>query len=158
MTAKTDAQPAGKRPELVLSAATLNRIESLAEGSMQRNPAMANRLLDEIGRARIVPAEELPGDVVAIGNAVTYRDESNGQERTVTLVFPEDADIDQQRISVITPLGVALIGLSEGAAFYWDTRADQRRMLTVIRVAPVTAPEAGAGARDEASGTASQPA
>lgn len=153
MTAPNDAQSAGPRPELILSAATLNRIESLAEGSMQRNPAMANRLLDELGRASIVAPDELPANVVAIGNAVTYRDESTGQERTVTLVFPEDADIDQQRVSVITPLGVALIGLSEGAAFYWDTRADQRRMLTVIRVQPAGVPTdtTGIAASDEAS-------
>ena len=47
---------------------------------------------------------------------------------------PEDADIARQRVSVMTPIGVALLGLSEGASFYWDTRDNQRRMLTVIKV------------------------
>jgi len=150
MTARTEAQPTTRRPELVLSAATVNRIESLAESAMQRNPAMADRLLDEIARARIVPPDDLPGNVVAIGNAVTYRDESTGQERTVTLVFPENADIDRQQISVITPLGVALIGLAEGASFYWDTRDDQRRMLTVIRVTPAAAAVRAGDATPEA--------
>lgn len=60
--------------------------------------------------------------MVAIGRAVTYRDETTGQEKTVTPVFPEKADIACSRISVLTPIGVALIGLAEGASLHWDTR------------------------------------
>lgn len=123
-----------RAPRIVINADDLEHFEALAEGALQRNPALADRLLDEIGRARIVAPNKMPKDVVSIGSAVTYRDESTGMEKTVTLTFPEDADIAQQRVSVLTPIGVALLGLAEGAVFYWDTRADQRRMLTVIRV------------------------
>ena len=115
------------------------------------NPALADRLLDEIGRARIVAAAKMPANAIGIGSSVTYRDDANGQERTVTLVYPEEADIARQRVSVMTPIGVALLGLSEGASFYWDTRDNQRRMLTVIkgrttrrvrgRLIPVTLPQ-----------------
>lgn len=101
---------------------------------MERNPALADRLLDEISRARITPAAKMPADVIGIGSTATYRNDSTGQERSVTLVFPEDADIARQRVSVMTPIGVALLGLSVGASFHWDTRDDQRRMLTVTRV------------------------
>ena len=52
----------------------------------------------------------------------------------MTLVFPEEADITRQRVSVMTPIGVALLGLAEGAEFYWDTRDNQRRMLLIIKV------------------------
>jgi len=131
-------QPAKPRrtrtPKLVINADDLDHIEALAEGAMQRNPALADRLLDEISRARVVAPGKMPKDVVAIGSTVTYRDETTGLEKTVTLVFPENAEIAQQRISLMTPIGVALLGLSEGAAFYWDTRDNQRRTLTVIRV------------------------
>lgn len=123
-----------RAPKIVINADDLAHIEALAEGAMQRNPALADRLLDEIGRARIVAPARMPANVVSIGSAVTYRDESTGLEKTVTLVFPEDADIARQRVSVLTPIGVALLGLAEGAVFHWDTRANQRRMLTVIRV------------------------
>jgi regulator of nucleoside diphosphate kinase len=75
---------------------------------------------------------------VAIGNRVTYRDEASGDERTVILVFPEDADVARDRISVVTPLGVALLGLAEGASFHWDTRDKRRLRLTVLRVGPVS--------------------
>ncbi len=126
-------------PKIVISADDLAHIEALAEGAMQRNPALADRLFDEIGRARIVDPAKMPPDVVAIGSTVTYRDESTGVERSVTLVFPEDADIARQRVSVMTPIGVALLGLAEGAVFYWDTRNNQRRMLSVTKVEPASA-------------------
>lgn len=123
-----------RRPRIVISADDLAHFEALVDGAMRRNPALADRLLDEIGRARIVAPAKMPANVIAIGSTATYQDETAGQARTVTLVFPEDADITRQRVSVMTPIGVALLGLAEGAAFHWDTRADQRRMLTVIRV------------------------
>ena len=113
------------------------------EQLLQRNPALADRLFDELGRARIVKPARMPGDVVSIGSTATYRDETTGQEKSVTLVYPEDADITRQRVSVMTPIGVALLGLAEGAAFYWDTRDNQRRMLTVIRVEPAVAAKPG---------------
>lgn len=124
----------GRAPKIVLKAEDLARIEALAEGAMQRNPALADRLFDEISRARIVATDKMPTDVVSIGSTVTYRDETTAQEKSVTLVYPEDADIARQRVSVMTPIGVALLGLAEGAGFYWDTRDNQRRMLTVVRV------------------------
>lgn len=131
--ATTDSSSA-RHPDVVISQADLEHLEALAEGAMQRNPALADRLFDELGHARVVPASDMPADVVAIGSTVTYRDETTGRERKVTLVYPEDADIAGGRISVMTPLGVALLGLAADAAFYWDTRDDQRRTLTVIRV------------------------
>jgi regulator of nucleoside diphosphate kinase len=123
-----------KAPKIIVNEDDLAHFEALAQGAMQRNPALADRLLDEISRARVVTAKKMPANVVAIGSTVTYRDETTGQERSVTLVFPEDADIARGQVSVMTPIGVALLGLTEGAAFYWDTRENQRRMLTVIGV------------------------
>ena len=131
----------GRRPKVVIGADCLGRLEALAEGAIQRNPDLADRLLGEIGRARIVPAAKLPKNVVAIGRAVTYRDETTGQEKTVTPVFPEDADIASGRISILTPIGVALIGLAEGASLHWDTRDEERRVLTVLHVTSQDAPE-----------------
>ncbi|WP_139194083.1 nucleoside diphosphate kinase regulator [Pseudorhodobacter antarcticus] len=128
-------KPQTRAPKIVINEEELAHIEALAEGAMLRNPALADRLLEELGRARIVKPNKMPGDVVSIGSTVTYRDEATGQNKTVTLVYPEHADIMHQRISLMTPIGVALLGLSEGAAFYWDTRDNQRRLLTIIAVA-----------------------
>ncbi len=125
-----------RRPKIVISEATLAHIEALAEGALRRNPALADRLLDELSRAKIVPADKLPKNVVSIGNRVTYRDEISGAEKTVTLVYPEQADIDRGHISVMTPIGVALLGLSEGAVFHWDALDGRRHGLTVLSVVP----------------------
>lgn len=122
-------------PRIVINEDELGHIESLAEGAMLRNPALGERLMEEIGRAQIVKPEKMPRDVVSIRSSVTYRDEATGLHKTVTLVYPEDADIMRHQISIMTPIGIALLGLSEGAAFYWDTRNNQRRTLTVIGVA-----------------------
>lgn len=137
MTSQELTEPRNRRarnPKIVINADDLDHLEALAEGAMARNATLADRLLDELGRAKVVPSAKMPASVVAIGSTVTYRDETSGQERTVTLVYPEDADIAQGRISVMTPIGVALLGLPEGASFHWDTRAEQRRTLTVIAV------------------------
>ncbi|MDN5787518.1 nucleoside diphosphate kinase regulator [Pseudorhodobacter sp.] len=123
-----------RSPKITIDADHLDHIEELAENALQRNPALGDRLLDELSRAKIVASAKMPANVVSIGSTVTYRDDLTGQEKSATLVFPEDADISQLRVSLMTPIGVALLGLSEGASFYWDTRDNQRRMLTVIRV------------------------
>ena len=138
---RSTSSTGGRRPKVVISADCLDRLEALAEGAIQRNSDLADRLLGEIGRARVVSAAKLPPNVVAIGRAVTYRDESTGQEKTVTPVYPEDADIARGRISILTPIGVALIGLAEGASLHWDTRDGKRRVLTVLHVASQDAPE-----------------
>ena len=119
---------------IIIDATHLRRIEGLAEGALHRNPALADRLLEELSRARIVESEHMPVDVVSIGSVVTYRDDIRGQEKSVTLVYPEDADISRLQVSLMTPIGVALLGLSEGSDFYWDTRDNQQRMLVIIRV------------------------
>ncbi|AML52007.1 nucleoside diphosphate kinase regulator [Falsihalocynthiibacter arcticus] len=121
-------------PRVIINAEDLAHLEGLADGIMKRNPALADRMLEELSRARIVAPAKVPKNVVTMGSTVRYRDEMTSQEKTVTLVYPENADIALLRVSVMTPIGVALLGLAEGASFYWDTRDNQRRMLTIITV------------------------
>lgn len=121
-------------PKIVISANDLPHLEHLADGMMQNQPALAERLLGELARARIVIPAKMPKNVVGMGSAVTYRDESTGREKTVMLVYPEEADIGRMRVSVMTPIGVALLGLAEGASLHWDTRGNERRILTILNV------------------------
>ena len=130
-----------RTPPITIDADHLAHIESLATGAMDRNPALADRLLEELSRANIVESGLMPANVVTIGSWVTYRDEITAQRKSARLVYPEDADISQLRVSVMTPIGVALLGLTEGASFYWDTRDNQRRMLTILRVEPPISPD-----------------
>ncbi|WP_424926765.1 nucleoside diphosphate kinase regulator [Amaricoccus tamworthensis] len=127
-------QAGGRRPRVVISEAHLEHLEALAEGAYKRNPDLADRFMEELGRARIVPAAKLPKNVVTIGRRVTYLDQTTGTETTVTLSRPEDADISSGRVSILTPIGVALIGLAEGASLAWQTRGGETRRLKVLAV------------------------
>lgn len=123
-------------PEIHLDKTLVGRLESLAAAIMRRSPDVADRLLDEISRAKLVAPEKLRDDVVTIGSEVTYRDTTTGRLQTVVVAYPEDADIARQRISVLTPVGVALLGLDPGAAISWTTREDETRQLEVVAVRP----------------------
>ncbi len=125
-----------RAPRVTIDQSHLADLESLAEGAMDRSPQVADKLFEELSRARIVDSGKLPANVVTIGNTVTYRDETTGAERTVTLVYPREADISQNRVSVVTPIGVALLGLTEGASFSWEARNNVTHLLTIVRVEP----------------------
>ncbi|MBP7002228.1 nucleoside diphosphate kinase regulator [Amaricoccus sp.] len=129
------ASDAPRAPDIVLDATQADRLAAAAEGALRQLPEVAGRLLDEIARARVVAPGELPANVVGLGREATYRDEATGRETSVVLVMPPEADIANARVSVLTPIGVALIGLSAGASFDWRTRNGETRRLTVTRVA-----------------------
>jgi regulator of nucleoside diphosphate kinase len=80
-----------------------------------------------------MPAHAVPANVVQMGSTVEFATEE-GVTRRITLVFPGQADITAARISVVTPIGAALIGLSEGQSIAWSTRDGRERRLTVLAV------------------------
>lgn len=121
-------------PQLVIDEVHYDQLLDLAYGAMRRFPDVATRLLEEVERAEILNSGKMPANVVNIGSEVTYRDNTTGLNKTVTLVFPENADIAQGRASVLTPIGAALIGLAEGDTLDWTTRSGKRRLLTVLTV------------------------
>lgn len=125
-----------RMPKIILDKTLINRLESLASSMMRRSPTLAERMMEELARAKLVAPEKLRSDIVTIGSAVTYRDLTSDRIRTVVLCYPEDEDIDQGRISVLTPVGVALLGLSAGATIPWLTRDDETRTLEVLTVSP----------------------
>lgn len=121
-------------PGVTITAEHLPILERLAEGLEQRNPALADRFLGELARAEIVPAPSLPANIVDLGSRVTFRDETTGREQSLVLVLPEQADIAADKVSVATPVGVALIGLQAGARFSWLARDGAHHDLTVLDV------------------------
>jgi len=88
------------------------------DGAGERLADLAEALARELDRARILRRRH-SGDHVRIGSGVTFRDEGSGKESTITLVRPEEADIDAGRISVMTPIGAALIGMAAGKSIDW---------------------------------------
>lgn len=82
----------------------------------------------------VVPSHEMPADVVNIGSDVSYRDEITGRVHSVRLAMPQDADIRIRRVSVLTPVGTALIGRAEGAIVDCEFPAGTLRRLAILRV------------------------
>lgn len=123
-------------PKIHLDKTLVGRLEALAASVMRRSPEVGERLIDEIARAKLVAPARMRDDVVTIGSEVTYRDLGMARQNTVSVVYPEDADIEKGRISVLTPVGVALLGLSPGAVISWTTRDDETRQLQVLAVTP----------------------
>jgi regulator of nucleoside diphosphate kinase len=121
-------------PAIMVSAADYDRLASLAAAAEERAPDVASVLRTEIERAQVVPADALPADVVQMGSTVEFRSDT-GQQRRVTLVYPGEADFAQGRISILTPIGAALIGLSPGQSIAWTSRDGRQHRLTVLSVA-----------------------
>lgn len=120
------------RPKLVVGEADHRKLIALALAGIGHTSDAADDLLYELERARVVSDTKLTG-AVRMGSSVTYRPD-NGEPRTVTLVYPVDADISAGRISVLTPVGTALIGLTKGQSITWNARNGQRHVLTVLEV------------------------
>ena len=118
-------------PPIAVTTGDFDRRRRLSESSAHA----AQFLAREIERARLIEPEAAGSELVTMGSRVRYRDDVTGQERTVTLVYPADADISAGRVSVLTPIGAALIGLSVGQSTEWETPSGGLRSLTVVGVA-----------------------
>lgn len=114
----------------------MQRIRPLVEARTNtKGPDADNlvRLALELDRAEVVPAVDLPHDVIAMDSVVDLEDLASGERLTFTLVYPEEADADNGRISVLAPLGSAMLGYREGDWFEWPTPGGTTRM-AVLRV------------------------
>lgn len=124
-----------KSRPLTLDAAHVSRLHMLASEPLHGAARLGRLLWKEATGLVVVPSHEMPDDVVNIGSDVTYRDEATGRVHSVTLAMPQDADICARRISVLTPVGTALIGRTEGAVIDCEFPAGTNRCLTILRVA-----------------------
>lgn len=120
-------------PNIIVSAADYERLTDLATASLERLPEVAEELLNEMERAKIVKDGSVPDDVVRMGSTVTFRSD-DGRELTETLVYPVDEDSDAHKISVMTPVGAALIGLAVSQSISWTARDGRKHQLTVVKV------------------------
>lgn len=103
------------------------------------------KLDEELDRATVVASDEIPPDVITMNSEVVLVDLDTSDELKLTLVFPHDANVDQGKVSVLAPLGTAVIGYRAGDVIEWPVPAGTRR-LRVERV--VYQPEAAGGRSD----------
>ncbi len=119
-------------PRLVLSRFDQERLERLLDKVGVRPDLDALR--EEIERAEIVEPEAIPRDVVTMNSVVRFVDEDSGRESEVRLVFPGHANLESKQISVLAPVGSALLGLSVGDSIDWPVPNARSRRLRVVAV------------------------
>lgn len=130
-----------RKPTITMTRTDHGRLSRLAESYAIRNPAVADELLAELDRARVVADGRIAADVVRMGSAVRFVSDL-GEDRRVTLVFPGEADIAEGKVSILTPIGAALIGLSAGQSINWTARDGRVHRLTAASVEAPMQPSA----------------
>lgn len=123
----------------------VRELRALLDQRAGRDGADYDRLEEELDRATVVPRSALPADVVGLRSAVEFEDERTRRRQLVELVLPPRADPGRGRISVVAPVGAALLGLRVGQSLDWPVpRGSLRvRILRVVQQAPVAPPTLG---------------
>lgn len=118
------------QPSIYLTPEDLDRLSRLVDAQGGRFA----RLEGELARAVVVPREEIPHDVVTMNSRVLFENETTGERREITLVYPNEADIDAGKISVLVPVGTALLGLRVGQSIDWQLPSGETHRYRVIDV------------------------
>lgn len=104
------------------------RLEKLLDEFSSRNSKHLDELAKELLRAEIVDPKSIPPDVITMNSRVRLMDLDSKEERIYTLVFPRDANIDQNKISILAPIGTAMIGYRGGDTIKWQVPAGTKRL------------------------------
>jgi regulator of nucleoside diphosphate kinase len=115
--------------QLFISFGDRDRLQTLINSARldSRVPvASLNALEGELARSVAVDVGEIPPDVVTMNSTVTFRDLVSGEVESYTLVYPKDADVLSDRISVFAPIGTALLGYRSGDRVDWEVPAGKR--------------------------------
>lgn len=130
----SDQSTSGLPPSLIISSRDLARLEALLDSPvLSRHPA-ALALLDELNRAEVLPPEQVPADVVTMHSRVECEDIATGEDHILTLVYPNEADVERGRVSILAPVGSALLGLSVGQTIDWPVTGGRTLKLRVRSV------------------------
>lgn len=103
-------------------------IEAARDSDVDSNMPYMNKLEDELDRANIVDPKEIPMDAITMRSKVRLKDLESRKEMIYSLVFPNEADVDEGRISVLAPVGTAMIGYRVGDIIEWEVPSGLRRL------------------------------
>lgn len=120
---------------IIVTETDLERLLRVVEQSSEgRNAPLAEMLELELARAEVTSPQRVPRDVVTMNSTVVYEDEETGERHEVTLCYPRDARSGEGRVSVLAPVGAALIGLSAGQSISWPVPGGRTRRLRIVSV------------------------
>jgi regulator of nucleoside diphosphate kinase len=108
------------KPTILVSWLDMDRLDRMLDHLPAAQASARDALLDELGRARLAEPWEMPPDVVTMNSRVRFAFDGADQEVTMTLTYPKDMDGDPERLSILTPVGTALLGLRVGDTISWE--------------------------------------
>lgn len=124
----------GLPPSIIVSSRDLARLEAMLDSpALSRHPA-AVALSQELERAQVLPPEQIPAGIVTMHSRVDCVDELHDEKHSLTLVYPHEADFDKGHVSVMAPVGSALLGLSVGQSIDWTAPGGRQLRLRVTAV------------------------
>jgi regulator of nucleoside diphosphate kinase len=120
-------------PSITVTRLDMQRLEQLLDSLVEYTPA-AEALEAELSRALVVGHEEVPAGVVTMNSRVHCREEASGKDYHLTLVYPKDVGAGEGRVSVLAPVGSALLGLSVGQQIDWPGPGGKPLKLVLLAV------------------------
>lgn len=108
-----------------------NRLSGLIDRSRERNGTdreYLNKLEAELDRAEIVDPKDIPADVITMRSKVRLKDLVSGESNTYSLVFPTEADFAEGKISILAPIGTAILGYRQGDTIEWPVPSGLRKL------------------------------
>jgi regulator of nucleoside diphosphate kinase len=123
--------PMADLPQIYLTQNDADQLLKLVESQPGKR---FEKLEGELVRANVVPREKIPEDVVTMNSRVIFENETTGERREVTLVYPGSADIDAGKISVLVPIGTALLGLRVGQSIDWELPGGEKQRYRIVKV------------------------
>ncbi len=120
-----------RKRRIYITDSDMQRLQKLLEGAHgwnQRDREYLEDLEDELDRAVLVSSRKVPPDIVTMDSELRVKDLNTGKDMTIQLVFPSEADYEQGKISIMAPIGTALIGYGVGDTVEWEVPAGIRRL------------------------------
>lgn len=121
------------RPPLVISRVDCERLEALLEKRLPPGLDL-DSLRDELARAEVVEPGDMPGDVITMNSTARFVDEHDGAEHEITLVWPHEMDGRRDKVSILAPVGSALLGLHVGDRIEWPAPGGRTLTLRVLSI------------------------
>ncbi|MCO5053448.1 MAG: nucleoside diphosphate kinase regulator [Verrucomicrobiae bacterium] len=112
---------------IYITDADMRRLQPLVESNKKTRDDL-RKLETELANARVVAPKEVPADVITMNSKARLRDLETDEDLVYTLVFPDQANIEQGRISVVAPIGTAMLGYRVGDEFQWEVPGGTVRM------------------------------
>ncbi|EYU16717.1 nucleoside diphosphate kinase regulator [Photorhabdus luminescens] len=122
------------KPAIIINELDAERLDSLLEQPAFADTSIADALNEELDRAEIVPPAEIPSDVVTMNSRVRFLDLTSNEERVRTLVYPASLQDSSDQLSVMAPLGAALLGLRIGDEISWALPNGEETRVKVLEL------------------------